>query len=68
MTKDSHDNISNTNSQSNMNPVSYEPINLDIGLTQDLQENVESVQSIGIPTKIIEEVDDYSIQHYYIST
>ena len=47
-----------------MNPLSYEPINLDIGLTQDLQENVESAQSFGVPTKIIEgEVDDYSIQH-----
>ena len=63
MTKDSHDNISNTSSQSNMNPVNYEPINLDTGLTQDLQENVESIQSIGILTKIIEEVDNYSIQH-----
>ena len=31
LTKDHHDNISNTNSQSNMNPVNYEPINLDIG-------------------------------------
>ena len=33
-------------------------------MTQDLQENVQSAQSFGIPTKIIEgEVDDYSIQH-----
>ena len=52
--------------QSNMNPVSYEPINLDIGLTQDLQQNVEFAQSFGVPTKIIE-VDDYSIQHSVIS-
>ena len=37
MTKDSYDNISNTNSQSNMNPVNYEPVKLDTGLTQDLQ-------------------------------
>ena len=36
LTKDHHDHISNTNSQSNVNPLSYEPINLDIGLTQDL--------------------------------
>ena len=51
-----------------MNPVNYEPINLDAGLTQDLQENVESVHSISVPTKIIEgEVDDYSIQHYVTS-
>ena len=33
-------------------------------MTQDLQENVEFVQSISVPTKIIEEeVGDYSIQH-----
>ena len=64
LAKDQHDHISNTNSQSRVNPLSYKPINLDIGLTQDLQENVESVQSFGVPTKIIEgEVDDYSIQH-----
>ena len=64
LTKDHHNHISNTNSQSNVNPLSFEPINLGIGLTQDLQENVESVQSFGVPTKIIEgEVDDHSIQH-----
>ena len=64
LTKDNHDNISISNSQSNMNPVSYEPINLDIGFTQDLQENVESAQSFGVPTKITEgKVDDYPIQH-----
>ena len=68
LTKDHHDNISITNSQSNMNPVNYEPINLDTGLTQDLQENVESIQSVSIVTKIIEgEVDDYSIQYSVIS-
>ena len=64
LTKDHHDHISNTNSQSNVNPLSYEPIHLDIGLTQDLQENVKCMQSFGVPTKITEgEVDDYSIQH-----
>ena len=64
LTKDHHDLISNTNSQSDVNPLNYEPKNLDIGWTQDLQENVESAQSFGVPTKIIEgEVDDYSIQH-----
>ena len=64
LTKDHHDKISITNSQSNMNPVNYEPINLDTGLTQDLQENVESIQSVSIVTTIIEgKVDDYSIQH-----
>ena len=63
LAKDQHDHISNTNSQSRVNPLSYEPINLDIGLTQDLQENVASAQSFGVPTKTIEEVDDYSIQH-----
>ena len=68
LTKDHHDNISITNSQSNMNPVNYEPINVDTGLTQDLQENVESIQSVSIVTKIIEgEVDDYSIQYSVIS-
>ena len=68
LTKDNHDNISISNSQSNMNSVSYEPINLDIGLTKDLQENVESAQSFGVPTKSIEgKVDDYSIQHSVIS-
>ena len=68
LTKDHYDNISNTNSQNNMDPVNYEPINLDMGLTQDLQENVESVQINCILTKIIEgEMDDYSIQHSVIS-
>ena len=47
-----------------MNPVNYEPINLDTGLTQDLQENVESIQSVSVATKNIEEkIYDYSIQH-----
>ena len=33
-------------------------------MTQDLQENVESIQSVSIVTTIIEgKVDDYSIQH-----
>ena len=37
-------------------------------MTQDLQENVESIQSISVLTKVIEgEVDDYSIQHYFTS-
>ena len=64
LTQDHHDNISITNSQSNMNPVNYEPINLDTGLTQDLQENVESIQSVSIVTTMNEgKVDDYSIQH-----
>ena len=62
--KDPHENISNASSQSNMNPVNHEPINLDTCLTQVLQENVESIQSIGVSTKLIEgEMDDYSIQH-----
>ena len=47
-----------------MNPVNYKPKNVGTGLTQDEQENVESIQSIGVPTKIIEgEVNAYSIQH-----
>ena len=67
-TKDNHDNISITNSQSNMNPIYYEPINLDRGLTQDLQENVDSIQSVSIVTTINEgKVDDYSVQHSVIS-
>ena len=64
LTKDHNDNISITNLKSNMNPVNYEPVNLDTGLIQDLQENVEYVQSVSVPTKIIEgKVDDYPIQH-----
>ena len=52
-----------------MNHLSYEPINLDIGLTQDLQENVESVQSVSIVNTSIEgKVDDYPIQHSVISS
>ena len=51
-----------------MNPVNCEPINLDTSLTQDLQENVESIQSVSIVTTITEgKVDDYSIQHSVIS-
>ena len=69
LAKDQCENISNTNSQSNVNPVNCEPINLDIGLTQDLQENVESVQSISIVTTSIEEkIDYYTIQHSVISS
>ena len=38
-------------------------------MTQDLQENVESVQSISIVTTSIEgKVDDYPIQHSVISS
>ena len=51
--KDQHENISNTNSQSNMNPVNCEPINLDTSLTQDLQEKVESIQSVSVPIKLL---------------
>ena len=51
-----------------MNPVNYEPINLDTGLTQNLQENVKSIQSVSIVTTINEgKVEDYSIQHSVIS-
>ena len=64
MTKDPNDNISNTRLQSNVKSINYKPINLDTGLTQDFQENVEPIQNIGVLAKIIEgEVDDYSIQH-----
>ena len=69
LAKDQCENISNTKSQSNVNPVNCEPINLDIGLTQDLQENFESVQSVSIVTTSIEgKVDDYPIQHSVISS
>ena len=34
LTKDPHDNIGNTSSQNYVNPVNYEPIYLDTGLTQ----------------------------------
>ena len=59
----------NSSSQNNVNYANHELIDSvkdekDACLTQDLQENVESIQSIHVPTKIIEvEVDDYSIQH-----
>ena len=69
LAKDQHENISNTNSQSNVNPVNCEPINFDISLTQDPQENVESIQSVSIITTSIEgKVDNYPIQHSVIST
>ena len=69
LAKDQHDHISNTNSQSRVNPLNYEPINLDIGLTQDPQKNVESVESVSIVTTNIEgKVDDYPIQHSVISS
>ena len=45
-----------------MNPVNYESINLDTGLTQDLQENVESTQSVSIVTTIIEGKVDECMQ------
>ena len=59
----------NSSLQNEVNYVSHELIDFvkdekDIGLTQDLQESVESIQNIGVATKIIEgKVDDYSIQH-----
>ena len=69
LTKDQHENISNTNSQSNVNPVNCEPINLDTSLTQNLQENVESIQSVSVVTTSIEgKLDDYPIQHSVISS
>ena len=69
LAKDQHENISNTNSQSNVNPVNCKPINLDTSLIQDLQENVESIQSASIVTTSIEgKVDDYPIQHSVISS
>ena len=38
-------------------------------MTQDLQENVESVQNVSVATKIIEgKVDKYSIQHSVTSS
>ena len=40
LTKDPYDNISNTGSQNNVNPVNYKPIDLDTGLTQDLVHTV----------------------------
>ena len=64
----------NPSSQNDVNYVNQELIDFvkgekDIGLTQDLQENVESVQSVSVPTKIIEgKIDDYSIQHSVISS
>ena len=65
----------NSSSQNDVNYVNHELIDFvkdeeDVGLTQDLQANAESIQSISVLTKIIErEVDDYSIQHsYYICT
>ena len=68
LAKDQHENISNTNSQSNVNPVNCETINLDTSLTQDLQENVESIQSVSIVTTIFEgKVDDYPIQLSFTS-
>ena len=69
LAKDQHENMSNTNSQSNVNPVNCEPINLDTSLTQGLQENVESIQRVSIVTTSIEgKVDDYPIQHSVISS
>ena len=69
LAKDQHDNISNTNSQSNVSPVNCEPINLETSLTQDLQENVEYIQSVSIVTTSIEgKVYDYPIQHSVTSS
>ena len=57
----------NPSSQNDVNYVNQELIDFvkdekDIGWTQDLQENVESGKSFGVPTRIIEgKVDDYSV-------
>ena len=59
----------NSSSQNDVNCVNHELIDFvkdkkDIGLTQDLQENVESVQCVSVVTKNIEgKICDYSIQH-----
>ena len=58
----------NSSSQNDVNYVIHEMRDSvknekNIGLTQDLQENVEFVQGISVPTKITEgEVDNYFIQ------
>ena len=55
--------------KSNVNPVNCEPIKLDTSLTQGLQENVESIQSVSIVATINEgKVDDYPIQHSIMSS
>ena len=59
----------NSSSQNDVNDVNHELIDFvkdknDIGLTQDLQKNVESVQSVSVATKNIEgKIGDYSVQH-----
>ena len=55
LTKDHHDHISNTSSQSNVNPLSYEPINLDIGLTQDLQEKLNLCKVLVYQLQLLKE-------------
>ena len=58
LTKDIHNNISNIISQKYVNPVNYEPINFDTGLTQD---------SVHIVFEFIEgKVDKYYTVTYYL--
>ena len=55
LTKDHHNNISNTSSQNYVNPVNYKPMNLDTGLTRDPVHTV---------FKFVEgKVDNYYTEH-----
>ena len=55
LTKHHHDYISNTNSQSRVNPLSYELIHLDIGLAQDLQEMLNLHKVLVYQLKLLKE-------------
>ena len=59
MTKGIYDNISSTSSQSDVNPVNYEPENLGTGLTQnsDSEESIEVVGNGEEPIEFIEGIN-----------
>ena len=63
LAKDIHDNISSTSSQSDLNPMNYEPESLGTGLTQNavLEESIEVVGNGKELIESIEEIDVYDM-------
>ena len=60
LTKDIYDNISSTSSQSDVNPVNYEPENLGTGLTQN-SDSEESIEVVGNGEEPIESIEGINV-------
>ena len=60
LTKDIHNNISNTSSQSDVNAVNYGPENLGTGLTQN-SDSEESIKVVGDGEEPIESIEGINV-------